>query len=283
MRRSSTGTAPLEGVAGALAYGEWPGPGPAVVLIPGIFASHRAQRDLARRLAPTHRVIAFDLRGRGRSPRDGPFGLARHAADVWRAIDELGLQRPILCGHSLGAFVVATAAASRPRAVGGLVLLDGGLWSPTPVPVELVHAVFADDVARLGREFPDVEAYAADRDIAATPEVLDELAYELAASGGCLTPVMPATAFIEDVASIAAHTPGNRLLATLDCPIVAIRALRGIGGDPHAQMLPDATVDDARASAPAMRIVDLADATHGNVIRDPHAARVTSEILPIRA
>ena len=203
--------------------------------------SLRSRCTSRRRIAS----IAFDLRGRGRSPATGPFGLARHASDVWNAIDALGLRQPLLCGHSLGAFVVVTMAAARPGSAAGLVLLDGGLWAPEPVPVELVHAVFADDRARLDRSFATVEAYAADRAIEATPEVLEELSYELQRSGDGLTPVMPVAAFDEDVASIAAQTAGNELLAAAGCPALVIRALQGVGGDPLVQMIPDRTLEAA--------------------------------------
>jgi lipase len=273
--------APLEGVAGELAYGEWPGVGPTIVLVPGIFATYRGVAPLALHLAPAHRVVAFDLRGRGRSPGEGPFGIARHAADLWGAIDALGLRQPLLCGHSLGAFVVVTAAAARPGGAAGLVLLDGGLWAPEPVPVELVHAVFADDRARLDRSFADVEAYAADREIEAAPDALEELAYELRPTGDRFTPVMPAAAFDGDVASIAAQTAGNQPLAAAGCPTLVIRALRGVGGDSLVQMIPDRTLDAARACAPGLRVVDIADSTHGGLVRDPIAARVAREILAI--
>lgn len=272
----------IEGVAAELPYGEWAGAEPAIVLIPGIFASHRALSALARELSPARRVVAFDLRGRGRAPLDGPFGIDRHADDVWHAVAALGLTRPLLCGHSLGAFVAAVAAGTRPGAASGLALLDGGLWSPAPVPVELVHALFAEDRARLGKTFADVAEYAADRGIEPTAERLDELAYELADSGDRLSPVMPARAFDEDVASIAADTRRNGLLAAAGCPSLVIRALRGVGGDPLAQMVDDVTRDAARTAVPALRVFDV-DATHGQLVRAPYAARVASEILALNA
>ncbi|HEY1479583.1 MAG TPA: alpha/beta fold hydrolase [Gaiellales bacterium] len=265
--------APGDVISDGLAYGEWPGADPPVVLVPGIFATHRALASLAGRIAPAHRVIAFDLRGRGRSPLAGPFGIERHAADLWRAIDELELERPVLCGHSLGAFVVATAAAMRPGALDAVVLLDGGLWAPSPVPVELVHEVFAADRARLGAHFANAEAYA---DALERP-LSDELEYELRASGDGVTTVMPAAAFDEDVASIAAHGKGNRPLASAGCSVLAVRALQGIGGDPRAQMLPDETITDARTCIADLRVIDL-DTTHGALVREPAVELVAREI-----
>ena len=249
------------------------------MLVPGIFSTHRGVAALARALSPARRVLAFDLRGRGRAPLDGPFGIDRHVDDLWRAVDALALREPVLCGHSLGAFVAVAAAGTRPGAASALVLLDGGLWSPAPVPVELVHAVFADDRARLTREFASVEEYAAACEVEPTIEVLDELAYELAASGDGLSPVMPVAAFDGDVASIAAATRRNDLLARAGCPALLIRALRGVGGNPLVQMVDNATRDAARAAAPGLVVIDLADATHGQLVRAPFADDVAAEIL----
>jgi hypothetical protein len=158
-------------------------------------------------------------------------------------------------------------------------LLDGGLYAPFSVPVELVHQVFAEDRARLGRAFADIDAYAADRGAGTSERSTAELAYELTGEDGALRPVMPATAFDEDVASIAAHVGGNRPLGTAGCSVLAIRALRGIGGDPHAQMLPDATIADARASIADLRVVDVPGSTHGALVREPFAALVADEVL----
>jgi pimeloyl-ACP methyl ester carboxylesterase len=276
--RLGSSLAPKEGIAGDLAYGDWLGTGPPIVLVPGIFSSHRGLSAVAVALRKKRRrVVAFDLRGRGRSAQDGPFGIERHVRDLWRAIDVLGIDRPVLCGHSLGAFVAAAAAGSRPGAAAGLALLDGGLWSPRPVPVELVHAIFADDRARLDLSFPDVRAYALDRGLEPTDDVLDELINDLALTGDGVSPIMPAQAFDEDVASIAADQRGNRYLSSAGCPALVIRARKGVGGDPLVQMVDDVTRDAALAELPALRIVDM-DASHGELVRAPFAKRVAAEV-----
>jgi hypothetical protein len=163
------------------------------------------------------------------------------------------------------------------------VLLDGGVWSPAPVPVELVHAIFADDRARLERRFADVHSYAADLELEATAAVLHELGYELAPSGDLLAPVMPVAAFDEDVTSIAADARRNELLAAAGCPVLVIRALRGIGGNPLAQMIDDTTRDAALEQVPQLLVVDFADATHGQLVRAPFAVEVAAEIMAFAA
>jgi lipase len=270
--------APSEGVSAELAYGAWPGAEPAVVLVPGIFATHRSIAALAERIAPARRVIAFDLRGRGRSTTTGPFGIDRHATDLWAALDALRVEGPELVGHSLGAFVVARAAALWTGAVKRVVLLDGGLWAPFPVPVELVHHVFAEDRARLERDFADVDTYG--NDLGAEYERSQaELEYELRPTGDRLRPTMSVSVFDEDVASIAAQVGGNEPLGAAGCDVLVVRALRGVGDDAGVQMLPDETIADARRSIRSLRVVDVADATHGALVRERFAALVAGEIV----
>ena len=76
-------------------------------------------------------MVALDLRGRGDSekPPSG-YGLATHAADAIRTLDHLGVERGVLVGHSMGAFVALHAALQYPDRIRALVLLDGG-W-PRP-------------------------------------------------------------------------------------------------------------------------------------------------------
>ena len=61
--------------------------------------------------------------------------------------------------------------------------------------------------------------------------------------------------------------------------MLAIRALQGVGGDPRTQMLPDATIADARAAIGSLRVVDVPDATHGGLVREPFVALVAREVL----
>ena len=70
-------------------------------------------------------MFALDLPPFGYTQRRGPFTLA-HWVELVRAFDaRLGIRRPVLVGHSLGAAVAVAAALARPRTVAGIVLLDG--------------------------------------------------------------------------------------------------------------------------------------------------------------
>jgi pimeloyl-ACP methyl ester carboxylesterase len=113
------------------------GVGPPVVAVHGITSSSRAWLAVARALAGRASLLAVDLRGRGRSNAlPGPYGLAAHVADLVAVLDAFGLERAVLAGHSLGAYVVARFAVEHAERAQAVVLVDGGLAIPGAEGVE---------------------------------------------------------------------------------------------------------------------------------------------------
>jgi pimeloyl-ACP methyl ester carboxylesterase len=107
---------------------EWPARGRPALLVHGLASTSRIWDLVGPRLARAGvRAVAFDQRGHGLSgkPASG-YGFDRTAADTAAVIRTLGLQRPVAVGHSWGANVVLELAVRRPRALRGLVLIDGG-------------------------------------------------------------------------------------------------------------------------------------------------------------
>ncbi|MEW2178193.1 alpha/beta fold hydrolase [Streptomyces sp. NPDC005406] len=158
--------APVSG--GALAALRWPAtdPGaPVVVALHGITANALSWGTVARQLAGRVTLIAPDLRGRaGSSGVPGPYGIAAHADDIAALTEALGLDRVVLAGHSMGAFVAALAAVRHPLRFGPLLLVDGGIGFPAPThltPDELLTAVIGPAMDRLSMTFPDRAAYRA--------------------------------------------------------------------------------------------------------------------------
>jgi pimeloyl-ACP methyl ester carboxylesterase len=111
------------------------GDGRPVVLVHGNFASKRWFSDLLAAPPAGARLLALDLPNFGDSdPLGAPITIAAYAEAVRGFAAALGLDRPVLVGHSLGGAVVLEAAAADPAAWSALVLVDGsapeGLVTP---------------------------------------------------------------------------------------------------------------------------------------------------------
>ncbi len=102
---------------------------PAVVLIHGAFGNRTHYAAQVTHLARRHRVVALDLRGHGESdvPQYG-FGLHDYAHDVVAVCEAAGLDRYVLCGHSMP--VALIAASLTPDRTAGVALLDGTVLFP---------------------------------------------------------------------------------------------------------------------------------------------------------
>jgi pimeloyl-ACP methyl ester carboxylesterase len=104
------------------------------------------------------RSLLVDFLGFGYSdkPADFSYTMEHHAASVIKLLNELGVQRCDLIGHSMGGSVAILIAAERPDLVSGLVIaeanLDPGAGPMTGAIIrhseeDYVHHVYAEDVA----------------------------------------------------------------------------------------------------------------------------------------
>jgi pimeloyl-ACP methyl ester carboxylesterase len=72
------------------------------------------------------RAVSIDLRGHGESDpaEDGDYSIRGLAGDIEAVVDQLGLRRFMLAGHSLGSVVAIDYASRHPERVAGLLLAD---------------------------------------------------------------------------------------------------------------------------------------------------------------
>jgi uncharacterized protein with ATP-grasp and redox domains/pimeloyl-ACP methyl ester carboxylesterase len=115
---------------------------PPLVLLHGITDNGLCWVRLARALEAHCDLIMVDARGHGHSeaPETG-YAPEDHAADVAGLIEGLGLGRPVLIGHSMGAATAAETAARYPERVGGVVLEDPP-WMEMPAMSEEARAAY---------------------------------------------------------------------------------------------------------------------------------------------
>lgn len=109
---------------------------PALVLVHGLFASHRSFEDILEDLGERFHVIAPDLPGFGESEKPGP---ARYAYDVEAFAESIAdliaafdVGRAAVLGHALGGAVAITLAAEHPELVQRLVLEDALVYPYAP-------------------------------------------------------------------------------------------------------------------------------------------------------
>jgi pimeloyl-ACP methyl ester carboxylesterase len=111
-----------------LHYREY-GQGPALVLLHGngILAHDFDVSGLTERAATHYRVIAFDRPGFGHSerPRSTIWTPLAQARLLHAALQRIGVDKPIVLGHSWGTLVALSMALEFPDTVRGLVLLSG--------------------------------------------------------------------------------------------------------------------------------------------------------------
>lgn len=125
---------------GTLPVREW-GAGRPVLLLHGISANHTEWRDVGRALATDFRVLIPDLLGRGdsRPEPDAAFSLGEETSRIEELLAVLGVERPVVAGHSHGASLALSLACRRPLA--GLLLASPVTpWTPKPPPLRLLES-----------------------------------------------------------------------------------------------------------------------------------------------
>jgi pimeloyl-ACP methyl ester carboxylesterase len=138
---------------------EWEGEGKTIFCVHGITANCRCWDVMADALSPAHHVLAMDLRGRGLSDKpDTGYSIAHHINDIRAVLDDLGMDKVVLMGHSLGAFISIAFTATFPERVDHLILVDGG-GKLTQEQLDKVFAGIKPSLDRLGKVFPSFEEY----------------------------------------------------------------------------------------------------------------------------
>lgn len=95
-----------------------------VVIIHGLFGSHKNWSRIAKHLAQRYYVVAVDCRNHGDSFNSQEMNYALMALDVEKVVQHLGLKSPILLGHSMGGKTAMQMVALAPNAYSQLVVVD---------------------------------------------------------------------------------------------------------------------------------------------------------------
>jgi pimeloyl-ACP methyl ester carboxylesterase len=254
----------------------WEGKGKEVLCVHGITANCRCWDVIASSLAPKHKVMAMDLRGRGHSdsPPSG-YSVENHCKDILALMDDQGLEHPVLMGHSLGAFISLVFAAKNPHRVDRLILVDGG-GNLSKAQLDKVFAGIKPSLDRLGKVFPDFESYLAPLKQAPFLQPWNSFfdtyfRYEVEdVKGGVRSRIQPK--HIEEEAGNLRNTDSSQFYSKVKAPTLILRATKGMLAEDDL-VLPADVAERMAREIPNARKVDVEGTQHYSILFQPHTLR----------
>lgn len=260
---------------------------PTLVAIHGITSSHMAWPEVAV-LLPGVRVIAPDLRGRGRSnDLPAPYGLQSHADDVAGLLRYLDIQVATVVGHSMGAAVGVVLADRHPELVHALVLVDGGMPLLPPAvaePEAMAEAVLGSAAQRLEMTFSGRDAYRAfwHDHPALGPYWSDSVAayvdYDLEGEEPATQPRTRVEALREDIRELV---DGEALITGLERlrhPSAWVVAARGLH-DEATPLYPQAAREHWAQQFPQLSVSEIEDVNHYTIVMGSNGAAALEKTI----
>jgi len=254
----------------------WEGDGRQILCVHGITANCRSWDVVASALSPQHRVAAMDLRGRGGSDKPAAgYSLDHHLGDIHALLDDLGIDRAVLMGHSLGAFISLAFAARYPERTDRLVLFDGG-GKLSPEQLDAVFAAIKPALDRLGKVYPSADAYIETMKSAPyiqpwSPAIEGYYRYELEeVEGGVRCNIDPA--HIQEEAVNLRKVEVDQFYAQVQCRVLILRATVGILSQADL-LLPEPVIERMMQEIPKASRVDIEGANHYAITFQPNETR----------
>jgi lipase len=279
---------------GSLAGGVWNAESASagtVLAVHGITASHLAWPLVADRLEG-HRMIAPDLRGRGRSNSlPAPWAIHDHADDMVRVLDHWGVERAVIVGHSMGGFVAVRLAErlaeQHPTRVTAVVLLDGGLPLPTlpGVPAaELPARLLGPAGERLKQTYSNRLSYeqlwrrhpAFENDW--SEAVARYVNYDLEEYGDVFRPSSRFDAIAANIVQLTGEDGYREALSAIRVPLSFLHAPRGLL-DETPPLYSAELVAEAQRLAPGLRISEADNVNHYTIVMSERGAQQVARLV----
>ena len=257
------------------------------VLVHGLSGNSRWWGPVIDHLPSELGIIALDVRGRGDSvDAPPPFDLTTISDDIARALDHFEVDRAIITGYSMGAWVAALFAVRHPDRVERLLLVDGGLPLPRDPDADadaIIEAVVGPSLARLELQFDSEEVYfdywKAHPALARhwDDRMRPALGHELERVGDEFRVRANPEAIQVAAREITIGEEANAAVTRLDVPFHLIVVERGTADQPPG-MIPLGIAEEAAAANPGMTLEYLPGLNHYTLSLGDGAAAVASAI-----
>lgn len=212
--------------------------GDPVLLLHGGLGSTLNWGNQVPELMKTHKVVALDSRGHGRSTRSAqPFSYALMASDVLAMLDQLGLDKVKIVGWSDGGIIGLILAIEHPERVSGLFAFGANYNVSGVNPTVETNPVFGQAIAMAAENYAKLSP---------TPEKFEDFVQQISAMWFSQPDLKP-----EDLARIKVPT------------VIA-------DGQYEEAILPAHTAELARL-IPGAKLVILPDVSHMAMWQNPAA------------
>lgn len=227
------------------------GTGAPLVLLHGFPLDHHLWDDVAPLLEDTFDLILPDLRGFGGSSTvDSFYTMEDMASDIAALLDQLGIQRAAIVGHSMGGYVALAFARLYPKRVTGLGLVSSQVLADPPDRKEGRYKSAAE-VADKG--IGSVVA-------AMTPKFTSNARLQEIARQS-MERQQPA-AYIGALKAMAERVDSTPLLSSFNFPVVLVH------GDADS-LIPVDRAREVKAAIPTAHLVEISGAGHVPMIESP--------------
>lgn len=107
-----------------LAFKKFGDPGPVLIIVHGLYGSSDNWFTVAKAMSDQMEVYVIDQRNHGESPWDELHDYPSMKEDLLEFMNENGIEKATLLGHSMGGKTIMSFAMSYPEMVNGLVVID---------------------------------------------------------------------------------------------------------------------------------------------------------------
>ena len=255
-------------------YRDWGGSGRSLVLLHGLASTCHIWDLVAPILSEDYSVVALDQRGHGESAKpEGGYDFASVANDLLGFIQGMGLDRPIIVGHSWGGDVALEFSVAYPSAASGLCFVDGGMVEPSARYPSL-------EEARVQMAPPVLTGMTVDQFLERirngnqarmmTPRVEEAILANFAVlEDNTIRPQLSRENHIRIIEALWEHHP-PQLYPRLECPVLLLPARQR--SNPTAMERQEGKEDGVAAAAGSMqrsKVVWLEDSIHDVPLQRP--------------